>query len=96
MHDNLLENYIYQNNNYRRSFVSITGVPIIIYKAADLLYKMTRIDPVDRIKPSEILRHPFMVASEIEFELTKYDEYIERLHSNLIRNHTKRNYEYYT
>jgi serine/threonine protein kinase len=92
MHDNLLENYIYQNNNYRRSFVSITGVPIIIYKAADLLYKMTRIDPVDRIKPSEILRHPFMVASEIEFELTKYDEYIERLHSNLIRNHTKRNY----
>jgi len=96
IHDNLLEKYIYQSNNFRKSVVNITGVPLIIYKAVDLLYKMTQIDPMDRIKPSEILKHPFMTALENEFESTKYDEYMERLHSNLIKNNTSRSIEFYT
>jgi len=96
IHENLLENYIYQSNNYRRSVINITGVPSIVYKAADLLYKMTQTDPMDRIKPSEILNHPFITALETEFEFTKYDEYMERLNSKLIRNNSKRSYEYYT
>ncbi|ORX76060.1 kinase-like protein [Anaeromyces robustus] len=96
MHDSLLENYIYQSNNFRRSVINITGVPVIIYKAADLLYKMTQTDPLDRIKPSEILKHPFMTASEAEFELTTYDNYIERLHSKLIKTNTTRSIEFYS
>jgi len=96
IHDNLLENYIYQSNNYRKSVINITGVPVIIYKAADLLYKMTQTDPLDRIKPSEILKHPFMTASEAEFELCTYKDYIERLHSNLLKSSSKRFYEYYS
>ena len=57
---------------------------------------MTQVDPQDRIKPSEILNHPFMTSCEAEFELCTYNNYIERLHSNLIKNNTKRSYEYYT
>jgi len=75
IHDNILEKYIYQCNDYRKSVINITGIPAIVYKAADLFYKMTQPDPIDRIKPSEILKHPFMVATDSEFELTKYDTY---------------------
>jgi len=96
MHDNLLENYIYQSNNYRKSVINITGVPVIVYKAADLLYKMTQIDPHDRIKPSEILKHSFMTACEAEFDLCTYKRYTERLYSNVIKSNSKRSYEYYS
>jgi len=96
IHDNILENYIYQSNNYRKSVINITGVPVIIYKAAELFYKMTQPDPMDRIKPSEILKHPFMIATEPEFDLCTYEKYTERLHSNLIKSNTKRSIEYYT
>ena len=51
---------------------------------------------MDRIKPSEILKHPFITALEAEFEFTKYDEYMERLNSKLVRNNLKKSYEYYT
>jgi len=57
---------------------------------------MTQTDPMDRIKPSEILKHPFITALEAEFEFTKYDEYMERLNSKLVRNNLKKSYEYYT
>ncbi|ORX52119.1 kinase-like protein [Piromyces finnis] len=96
IHDKLLENYIYQSNNFRKSVIYITGVPLIVYKAADLLYKMTQHDPVDRIKPSDILRHPFMTAIESEFELCTYEKYTERLHSMLIKHNTNQSYEYYS
>jgi len=96
IHDNLLENYIYQSNNYRKSVINITGVPVIIYKAADLLYKMTQVDPHDRIKPSEILKHSFMTACEAEFDLCTYKKFTERLNSNLIKNNSKKSYEYYS
>jgi len=96
IHDNLLENYIYQSNNYRKSVINITGVPVIVYKAADLLYKMTQIDPHDRIKPSEILKHSFMTACEAEFDLCTYKKFTERLNSNLIKNNSKKSYEYYS
>jgi len=96
IHDNLLENYIYQSNNYRKSVINITGVPVIIYKAADLLYKMTQPEPADRIKPSEILKHPFMTASEAEFDLCTYAKFTERLHSNLMKSNAKKSYEYYS
>ena len=96
IHDNLLENYIYQSNNYRKSVINITGVPAVVYKATDLLYKMTQPDPMDRIKPSEILKHPFMTATEPEFDLCTYEKYTERLHSNVIKSNTKRSIEYYT
>ncbi|ORY00268.1 kinase-like protein [Basidiobolus meristosporus CBS 931.73] len=53
--------------------------PEIIYHAADLLKSMLSTDPEKRPDASETLRHPFMVASEEEFQDTEYEKYTERL-----------------
>ncbi|KAK9704201.1 hypothetical protein K7432_010324 [Basidiobolus ranarum] len=53
--------------------------PDIIYHAADLLKSMLSTDPEKRPDASETLKHPFMTASEEEFQGTEYDKYMERL-----------------
>ncbi|KAK9700864.1 hypothetical protein K7432_011997 [Basidiobolus ranarum] len=53
--------------------------PEIVYQAADLLKSMLDTDPENRPNATEILKHPFMTASEEEFDGTEYEEYCERL-----------------
>ncbi|ORX89299.1 kinase-like protein [Basidiobolus meristosporus CBS 931.73] len=53
--------------------------PEIIYHAADLLKSMLATDPEARPSAIETLKHPFITASEEEFDGTDYDEYTEHL-----------------
>ncbi|KAJ3371939.1 hypothetical protein HDU91_004805 [Kappamyces sp. JEL0680] len=56
----------------------LTWAPIIS-SAADLLSRMIASDGVGRITPSEMLRHPFLTASQDEFEGFDYESFSQRL-----------------